>query len=150
MKKQISLIIAGCLLSTTLLAENADFRQKLVGTWDFAATNTTPADATQTMSTETTYHADGTFSMTGVIGMSYPTNSNTLTIRNTPNPFSRTIGGSGIWHVEQGCLYTTTTNSATKKNIDHCDEIVTLNEHQFTYRVKAGQLQGEVRTATRK
>src|ERR1039458_6499240 len=39
MKKRISLIIVGCLLSTMLLADDTDSRQKLVGTWVYSVTN---------------------------------------------------------------------------------------------------------------
>ena len=132
------------------MAGDADFRQKLVGTWSFSATNATPAQVTQTISTKTTYHSDGTFTMMGEVGMSSPTNSSSITIPSTPNPFSRRIDGSGVWRVEQGCLYTTITNSASvQTNVDHCDEILSLNDHQFSYRIKAGQLKGQVRTETR-
>jgi hypothetical protein len=102
------------------------------------------------MSTETTYRPDGTFAMTGDVGMISPTNSKTFTIPSKPNPFSKTIGGTGIWHIEQNRLYTTTTNSTSiATNVVHCYEIIALNEHLFTYRM-TGHLQGQIRTETRK
>ena len=122
MKKRISLIIVGCLLSTMLRADDADSRQKLVGTWIYATTKALSNDRTNTVTEEFQYHADGTFEMKGEYGLIAPTNARPITgymimngarVMQQPMeyPYKRQFGGSGIWRIEQGCFYTTFTNN---------------------------------------
>jgi hypothetical protein len=126
MKKRISLIIVGCLLSTMLMADDADSRQKLVGTWVFSTTRTPasqpPSQLTNTITQEFQCHADGTFDMTGEFVAMAPTNTRpgssygevegvVVESELIEYPYRRQIGGSGIWRVEQGYFYSTFTNN---------------------------------------
>jgi hypothetical protein len=126
MKKLISLIIVGCLLSPMLMADDADSRQILVGTWVFSTTRTPPASQlTNTITQEFQYHADGTFDITGEFVVMAPTNTRPATDSMFVNgtngtsvttevieyPYRRQIGGSGIWRIEQGYFYSTFTNN---------------------------------------
>jgi hypothetical protein len=153
--KQRLLILSGCLLGIVLMAEDADLRQKLIGTWDFASTNAAYNDGKQWMSKVTTYSADGTFAMAGEIGMIYPTNRSkrTFAMRDgvlvpSPESYSKAISGSGVWRVERGCLFTTITNSTSwQTNVEHCDEILLVTSQLFSSRYKQG---GLTNTAIRK
>jgi hypothetical protein len=137
------------------MAGDADLRKKLVGTWDFASANAANHDSKQWMSKQTTYSADGTFTMVGEVGMIYPTNRSkrTFALRDgalvpSPESYSKAIGGSGVWRVESGCLFTTVTNSTSwQTNVEHCDEILLLTSQLFSYRYKEG---GLTNTAIRK
>ncbi len=174
-KKQTLLIIVGCILSTVLMAEDTDSRQKLVGTWFFSATNTLYHQDTNTMTTVTQYHADGTFDMKGEIYITPPIYTNRMTVQiqrdgiwvpeSEDYPFRRQIGGSGIWRIEQGYFYSTFTNStgdwrieagkrtfiqtntiSLQTNVEETNEIILLTGQEFTKRDKLGRVQ----TATRK
>ena len=108
-----------------LMADDADSRQKLVGSWVFSTTNTPGNQYTNTITQEFQYHADGTFDMTGEVLNLAPTNTRPGTdsmIGNGVNgrsvvsetieyPYRRQIGGSGTWRIEQGCLYSTFTKN---------------------------------------
>ena len=119
--KQRFLILAACLLGSSLMAGDADFSQMLIGTWDFAWTNAAAKHATEGcrwMSRETKYSADGTLTLTGEGGEIRPTNRTYQTCIQregglVPNPesYRKTISGSGVWRVEHGCLCTTVTSS---------------------------------------
>ena len=122
MTKRISLIIVGCLLSTMLMADDADSRQKLVGTWVFSTNNTLGTQRTNTITKEFQYHADGTFDMKGEYGLIAPINTRPATNYMLMNrvwvtseiieyPYRRQFGGSGIWRIEQGYFYSTFTNN---------------------------------------
>ena len=106
-----------------LRADDADSRQKLVGTWVFSTTRTPPvSQLTNTITQEFQYHADGTFDMTGEFVAMAPTNTSAGSSYGTVEgvvveseiieyPYRRQIGGSGIWRVEQGYFYSTFTNN---------------------------------------
>jgi len=137
------------------MAADADLSKQLVGSWEFSATNTTMNGATQTMSTQTHYSVGGVFTMDGTIGVAYPTNEHTKVFikRNDGSlvpreqAISRPIGGSGVWRIEQGYLYTTLTNSSSMAtNVESKDEVLSLTAESFTYRTQRNQ----TRTANRK
>jgi hypothetical protein len=122
MKKRISLIIVGCLLSTMLMADDADFRQKLAGTWVFSTTNTLAAQRTNMITKEFQYHADGTFEMKGEYALIAPINERpghshgemdgvVVEDEIIEYPYRRQFGGAGIWRIEQGYFYRTFTNN---------------------------------------
>jgi hypothetical protein len=150
------LIVSMCFLGIMVMAGDADLRKKLIGTWDLASTNAAHNDGKQWIAKRTTYSADGTFAMAGEVGMIYPTNRSkrTFTVRDgvlvpSPESYSREISGSGVWRVEQGCLFTTVTNSTSwQTNVEHCDEILLLTPQVFSSRYyKEG---GLTNTAIRK
>jgi len=107
------------------MADDADSRQKLVGTWVFSTTNTPANQLTNTITKEFQYHADGTFDMTGEFVSIAPTNArpgtNSMFVNGVNGasvmseiieyPYRRQIGGSGIWRIEQGYYYSTFTNN---------------------------------------
>lgn len=108
-----------------LMADDADSRQKLVGTWVFSVTNTLGTQRTNTITQETQYHADGTFEMKGEYGLMAPTNSSpgkssmyvngvngaSVVTEIIEYPYRRQLGGSGMWRIEQGYFYRTFTNN---------------------------------------
>ena len=128
MKERISLIIVGCLLSTMLLADDTDSRQKLVGTWVYSVTNTLVTQRTNMLTQVTKYRADGTFDMTGEFGIIAPTNEGVTNYVHLNGvwvlseiqkfPYKRQIGGSGIWRIEQGCLYSTFTHNLGETHVE--------------------------------
>jgi hypothetical protein len=128
MKKRISLFIVGCLLSTMLLADDTDSRQKLVGTWVYSVTNTLGMQRTNMITKVTQYRADGTFDMTGEFGLIAPTNNgftNYVLLNGVwvlseiqKFPYKRQIGGSGIWRIEQGCFYSTFTHNLGEAHVE--------------------------------
>jgi RNA polymerase sigma factor (sigma-70 family) len=162
-------------------ANDADSRQKLVGPWVYTDTKII-GPRTRTITTETTYHADGTFDMKGEFGATALPNTHPVTNYMSMNgvwvlteiieyPYKRQIGGSGIWHIEQGYFYSTFTNNTgtwrvesgtrtyTLTNLDNRvgfmtwptdmekkDEIISLTGQEFTKRDKDNNVQ----TATRK
>ncbi len=155
-KRRIPLTVAACLLTATLTAADAVSMQKLLGTWHFAATNTQPDLGVQTTHLATTYKADGSFSMEGVVSVIYPTNKMARTTAPQPGPtakqesFTKKIAGTGSWRFEQGCIFSQVTNSASiRTNVEHRLEIVTVTATNLTYRLSAGQGQGQLRTVTR-
>jgi hypothetical protein len=126
------------------------------------------------MTTETHYHANGTFDMKGELGRTAPIHANNITVNikrdgvwvpeSEEYPFRRQIGGSGIWRIEQGYFYSTFTNStgdwrieagrhiiiqtntvSWPTNVEGKDEIISLTGQEFTKRDKLGRVQ----TATR-
>jgi hypothetical protein len=175
MKNPILLVVTGCMFSTTLIAGDAAFSQMLVGTWVFAATNTSAVQSTQTMMTVTQYRADGTFAMKGELSETAPipiANTKTFVERDgvlVPEeqdyPFRRQMGGVGIWRIEQGWLISTLTNSVGNWRIDagnrtivqtntpsietgveRKEKIISITAQKFTKHDASGREQ----TATRK
>ena len=157
-----------------IMADDADSRQKLVGTWFFTATNAMANQSTQTMTTETLYRADGTFDMKGELGTTAPINPKGMTNyiqrdgawvpESEEFPVRRQIGGSGIWRIEQGYFYSTFTNTvgnwrieAGKRviiqtntvswpmNEENKDQIISLTGQDFTKRDKLGREQAATR-----
>ena len=160
------LLIAGGLLALRLAAQNdagspaagpaaaatnsasarvdGYFTEMLAGTWIYEATN-----LVQTIFTETTYQTNGTFTLQGHYGVLAATGGEAKAAgTTTPDPSqNRLIEGSGVWHVADGYLYTTATNSTwIGKNEESRYEIMALNKRHFMYRNE----QGEIRTALRK
>ena len=120
------------------------FTEMLAGTWIYAATN-----LVQTIFTETSYQTNGTFTLQGHYGVLAGTgNGDQAAGSATTDPsLNRVIQGSGVWHVADGYLYTTVTNSTwIGKNEESRYEIMALNKRHFMYRNE----QGEIRTAQRK
>lgn len=175
MKKLMLLLVVGCSFSLMLSAGDAEFTQKLVGTWNFAYTNATAVQSTQTMVTVTEYRPDGTFVMKGEVSETapvYPPNTMSFVERDgllAPEsdryPFRRQIGGVGIWRIERGYLLSTLTNSvgnwrmdtgsrstiqtntaSLQTDVERKEEIISMTAQKFTKRNTAGQ---EL-TATRK
>ncbi len=129
MKGRIALIIVGCLLSTMLMADDTDYRQKLVGTWVYSVTNTLGRMQRTNMLTQVTqYRAEGTFDMTGEFRIIAPTNEGATNYQHLNGvwvlweimkfPYKRQIGGSGTWRIEQGCLNSTFTNNLGEAHVE--------------------------------
>lgn len=175
MKKLILLLIAGYSLNPMLMAGDTEFTQKLVGTWNFAYTNATAVQSTQTMVTVTEYRPDGTFVMKGEVSETAPVHPpNTMTFVERDGllvpvsdtyPVRQQIGGVGTWRIERGYLVSTLTNSvgnwridtgsrstiqtntaSLQTDVERREEIISLTAQKFTKRNTAGQ---EL-TATRK
>jgi hypothetical protein len=174
MKNPILLVVAGCFLCPMLIAGDADFTRMLVGTWNFAHTNTTELQSTQTMVTVTEYRADGTFALQGEVSETAPIRSaNTETYAERDGklrpesqdyPMRRQIGGVGIWRVEQGYLISTLTNTVGNWRIDagsrtivqtntaslatgveRKEQIISITAQNFTKRDASGREQAATR-----
>lgn len=146
---------AGSFTIALMAADNVS-RQQLLGTWHLSATNTQPDMGVQTTRIATTYKADGSFAMEGVVSMVYPTNHTAKSsapsggLAAGQEPFTRNIAGTGSWRLEKNHLISSVTNSSSiRTNAEHRYEILTITDKSLTYRVTGGNSQGQVRTVTR-
>jgi hypothetical protein len=140
MKYTFPFIVLASLLLTSCGSRDQTPSKRVIGTWDCAYTNYYP-NGKQTTGTETEYFPNGTFATQSTIGM-FITNNIASPITQTT-----TVGGNGVWHIENGFLYETVTNSrSSQAGSESKHQIIMLNGQTFSYR----EQNGDVHTATRK
>jgi hypothetical protein len=140
MKYTFPFIVVVSLLLTSCGGRDQTPSKRVIGTWDCAYTNYYP-NGKQTTATETEYFQNGTFATQSRIGM-FITNDIASPITQTT-----TVGGNGVWHIENGFLCETVTNSRlSQAGSESKHQIIMLDGQTFSYR----EQNGDVHTATRR
>jgi hypothetical protein len=142
MKTNFPLMLAVGLFSTSLFAQ--DTSQKIVGTWLSFTTNASAAGGSNWINKETKYNADGTYTLTGEVGVVDPpprpgvrtyVHRNGVLIPEEEDAHSKFISGSGTWRVEGGYLYTALTNSSSMRtNAEIRFEIISIDGERLVFR----------------